>query len=69
MKEFFSEYGGVIIAALVVVLLIAIATVLKTPIANSCNAIVNKLKTYVEGTLDNAAKNDMNNTVKPTPGN
>lgn len=68
MKEFLSEYGGVIIAALVVVLLIAIATVLKTPIANSCSAIVNKLKTYVEGTLDNAAKNNMNETTAPVQG-
>ena len=54
MKEFFSEYGAVVIAALVVVLLITIASFLKAPIQNSLNNIVDKLKTYVEGILDNA---------------
>lgn len=54
MKEFFSEYGAVVIAALVVVLLITIASFLKAPIQNSLNSIVDKLKTYVEGILDNA---------------
>ena len=54
MKEIFSEYGAVVIAALVVVLLITIASFLKAPIQNSLNNIVEKLKTYVEGILDNA---------------
>lgn len=60
MKSFFQEYGGTIIASLVVVCLIAVCTVIKPLAAESHVSIVDKLSNYVEETLDNASKNDLN---------
>lgn len=63
MKSFFQEYGGTIIASLVVVCLIAVCTVIKPLATESHVSIVDKLSNYVEETLDNASKNDLNSVL------
>lgn len=63
MKSFFQEYGGTIIASLVVVCLIAVCTVIKPLAAESHVSIVDKLSNYVEETLDNASENDLNSVL------
>ena len=41
MRQLFEEYGGPVIAAIVIVILIAIVYLLKTPISNAFVSMTN----------------------------
>ena len=63
MKSFFEEYGFIALAAIVVVLLIAMATPVGTAIKNSVLGLVDKF-----GSTTNDLVNEMANDAKDSQG-
>lgn len=58
MKDFFSEYGRVVISALVVTLLLTITVAIKPLATSSCENIVAKLTNYADNKLNNPENNE-----------
>ncbi len=48
MRQLFEEYGGPVIAAIVIVILIAIVYLLKTPISNAFVSMTNNFTDTIE---------------------